>query len=658
MACRARTGGRANQEMTLTTRLAIAMIALVAVAVSAVGWLSYRSLEQALLPRVLDRIETQFAAGCDRSGIPRPQRARRHRHLSWAGGGHGIDARPPQWRDRSGRQHQRSALARTAGPSTGGPDGDQAGPFAPLHRRRRRSSGNLSRRPFGTERRRSRRSGSRTEARRRRALLPGHDQARRGRDLCLADPFARRERGDRDATGRHHADRDAGDGGRRQAVRDRHRRCRHAAGARPRPVVRCGQANSPIWSTARATISSIRIVRANSARSGARRPTGGATCPISQLARRDERVRAPARQCRTARRRRVRTGRIWPAANGSRSSSRCRERSSWRRRRRSSNSSIIGRIDRGAVRGRAGAADRAIADPADRPADRGGSGRRAQRQGRHSGRCRRRDRRARARVRAGDGGSAMQRPSRSNARSRSIAAPIAARDHHAERERLFSAAVESSNDAIITTSLDGTITGWNSAAERLYGYAAAEVAGKNIAILVPADRLPEVQDTLRRIGWGESIEHNETMRLRKDGSRIEVSLSISPIKAPSGATIGISKVARDITDSNKTQAGAAATDRGTAPRLRDFAGPDHGDGFEGIRGPDQPKLPDHPGLSARRDDRPQRRRLHPSRSSREVARGNARRCGAGSVRRLRTRAASTRTDARCGCPGSASGPNR
>jgi PAS domain S-box-containing protein len=130
---------------------------------------------------------------------------------------------------------------------------------------------------------------------------------------------------------------------------------------------------------------------------------------------------------------------------------------------------------------------------------------------------------------------------------------IAARDHHAERERLFSAAVESSNDAIITLSLDGTITGWNSAAERLYGYTAAEAAGQSITILVPTARQTEVQDTLRRIGWGESIEHNETTRLRKDGRPIEVSLSISPIRAPSGATIGISKVARDITDSNKTR---------------------------------------------------------------------------------------------------------
>ena len=129
----------------------------------------------------------------------------------------------------------------------------------------------------------------------------------------------------------------------------------------------------------------------------------------------------------------------------------------------------------------------------------------------------------------------------------------AARDHHAERERLFSAAVESSNDPIITMSLDGTITGWNSAAERLYGYNAEEAVGSNVSLIIPADRQTEVQDTLRRIGWGEKIEHNETVRLRKDGSLVDVSLSISPIRAPSGATIGISKVARDITETNRTR---------------------------------------------------------------------------------------------------------
>ena len=103
-------------------------------------------------------------------------------------------------------------------------------------------------------------------------------------------------------------------------------------------------------------------------------------------------------------------------------------------------------------------------------------------------------------------------------------------------------------------SLDGTITGWNQAAERLYGYGAAEAVGNNIALIVPPERLSEVEDTLRRIGWGEKIEHNETVRVRKSGTPVEVSLSISPIKAPSGATIGISKVTRDITETNRTRA--------------------------------------------------------------------------------------------------------
>jgi len=130
---------------------------------------------------------------------------------------------------------------------------------------------------------------------------------------------------------------------------------------------------------------------------------------------------------------------------------------------------------------------------------------------------------------------------------------VAARDHHAERESLFSGAVESSSDAIITTSLDGTITGWNSAAERLYGYAAAETLGMNVSLLVPPERQPEIHDELRRIGWGETIEQNETVRLRKDGSRVDVSLAISPIRATSGAIIGISKVARDIAEANRTR---------------------------------------------------------------------------------------------------------
>ena len=129
----------------------------------------------------------------------------------------------------------------------------------------------------------------------------------------------------------------------------------------------------------------------------------------------------------------------------------------------------------------------------------------------------------------------------------------AARDHHAAQERIFSAAVESSNDAIITKSLGGTITGWNPAAERLFGYSAAEAVGRGIDLIVPAERLTEMQDILRRVGRGETIEHYETERVCKDGDRVEVSLSVSPIKTPSGAIIGASKTARDITESRRTQ---------------------------------------------------------------------------------------------------------
>ncbi|MBO4227416.1 PAS domain S-box protein [Bradyrhizobium neotropicale] len=129
----------------------------------------------------------------------------------------------------------------------------------------------------------------------------------------------------------------------------------------------------------------------------------------------------------------------------------------------------------------------------------------------------------------------------------------AARDRLAGRERLFSAAVESSNDAVITQSLDGIVTGWNPAAERLFGYAATEAVGRHVSLIVPPDRAAETDDVLRRISSGETIANNETVRLRKDGTPVEVSLSISPIKSASGAIIGICKTARDMTESRKAQ---------------------------------------------------------------------------------------------------------
>jgi PAS domain S-box-containing protein len=127
------------------------------------------------------------------------------------------------------------------------------------------------------------------------------------------------------------------------------------------------------------------------------------------------------------------------------------------------------------------------------------------------------------------------------------------RDRHTERERLFSAVVESSNDAIITKALDGTITGWNRAAERLFGFTAAEAVGKRIDIIVPPDRRTELREILQRIGQGETIEHHETSRVHKDGRELHVSLAISPLRSMAGDIVGASKIARDITENKKTQ---------------------------------------------------------------------------------------------------------
>ncbi len=122
------------------------------------------------------------------------------------------------------------------------------------------------------------------------------------------------------------------------------------------------------------------------------------------------------------------------------------------------------------------------------------------------------------------------------------------------RERLFSAVVESSNDAIVTKKLDGTITGWNPAAERLFGYTSAEAIGRHIDLIVPDQKLGELQDILDRVGRGETIVHHETTRVTKSGRLVNVSLSVSPLRDNSGEIIGASKIARDITESRRTQA--------------------------------------------------------------------------------------------------------
>jgi PAS domain S-box-containing protein len=120
------------------------------------------------------------------------------------------------------------------------------------------------------------------------------------------------------------------------------------------------------------------------------------------------------------------------------------------------------------------------------------------------------------------------------------------------RDRL-AAAVESSNDAIISRTLDGTITAWNPGAERLFGYSSSEALGKPLQMLVPPERVNEEFDALERIGRGERVDHFETVRVRKDGRNINVSVTILPIKDSSGAIVGASKIARDITERKQVE---------------------------------------------------------------------------------------------------------
>ncbi len=115
------------------------------------------------------------------------------------------------------------------------------------------------------------------------------------------------------------------------------------------------------------------------------------------------------------------------------------------------------------------------------------------------------------------------------------------------RGRLAAAVVDSSDDAIISKDLEGTINSWNRGAEKIFGYSASDVIGKPMLMLFLPDRVNEESEILQRIRRGESVEHFETHRVRKDGKKIDVSVTISPIKDASGAIVGASKIARDIT---------------------------------------------------------------------------------------------------------------
>jgi PAS domain S-box-containing protein len=122
-----------------------------------------------------------------------------------------------------------------------------------------------------------------------------------------------------------------------------------------------------------------------------------------------------------------------------------------------------------------------------------------------------------------------------------------------QRLRWLASIVESSDDAIVSKNLDGVITSWNTGAERVFGYAAEEVIGQPITIVIPQDRQDEERTILTRIRRGERIDHFETVRQRKHGSLIVVSLTVSPVKNAEGKIVGASKIARDITEQKRNQ---------------------------------------------------------------------------------------------------------
>ena len=120
--------------------------------------------------------------------------------------------------------------------------------------------------------------------------------------------------------------------------------------------------------------------------------------------------------------------------------------------------------------------------------------------------------------------------------------------------RLLAAIVESSDDAIVSKSLDGIIQSWNAGAERLFGYTAEQAIGRHISLVIPPERIAEEDDIVASLKAGRRIDHFETERVRSDGRRVQVSLTISPIRDASGTVVGASKIARDVTERQRIEA--------------------------------------------------------------------------------------------------------
>ncbi|HEX7174636.1 MAG TPA: PAS domain S-box protein [Pyrinomonadaceae bacterium] len=141
-----------------------------------------------------------------------------------------------------------------------------------------------------------------------------------------------------------------------------------------------------------------------------------------------------------------------------------------------------------------------------------------------------------------------------------IARDITERRRAEEAITKLAAIVESSQDAVIGKTLEGTITSWNAAAERLYGYTSAEAVGRHISMAAPPERRDEIDEILSRIRNGAKVEHLETVRVRKDGTRFDVSVTVSPIRNSAGVVTGASTIARDITERTRAEESVRASE--------------------------------------------------------------------------------------------------
>lgn len=139
--------------------------------------------------------------------------------------------------------------------------------------------------------------------------------------------------------------------------------------------------------------------------------------------------------------------------------------------------------------------------------------------------------------------------------------------HQKNAVLLLAAIVDSSNDAIISKNLDGEISSWNAAAEKLFGYSEAEAVGQPITLIIPPDRHDEEREILRRLRAGERLEHFETLRVMRDGRLLDVSITVSPVRDSGGAIVGASKILRDITETRRMHRALRESERRLANEL-------------------------------------------------------------------------------------------